>query len=223
MFSSFYNGLTPEAPYQFGQKAYSTTFLKKAKDRIELHNSYQNEEIGNYYYRGFAGANNGLLCNYEYNEVISPFQDIDLLQASLHIPLNIRYGHELYFKWILNRYPEAAKYVWEKLGGRIDRKFGIINFHGHKIRLETVPGRVLNKLFQSKASLDNKKNMNPIGYYLQTNVELRDWMDKYIVDNIQCVPDKELYEDVLTMVKKNNTIDKIEIITLLSALKLFFN
>jgi asparagine synthase (glutamine-hydrolysing) len=222
VFSSFYNGTNPQAPYQFGQKAYSTTFLKKAKDRIELHNSYQNEEIGNYYYRGFAGANNGLLCNYEYNEVISPFQDIDLLQAALHIPLNIRHGHELYFKWILTRYPEAAKYVWEKLGGRIDRKFGIINVHGHKIRLETVPKRVLNKLFKNKSGLDNKQNMNPIGYYLQTNDELRDWMDKYIADNVKRVSDKELYGDILTMVKKNNTIDKIEIITLLSALKLFF-
>lgn len=223
VFSSFYQGINPDAPYVFGAKAYSTTFIQKAKDRIQLHNAYKNEEIANYYYRGFSGANNGLLCNYEYNEVISPFHDIDLLKKALHIPLSIRYGHGLYIKWILTRYPEAAKYVWEKLGGRIDRKFGIINYNGHKVRIETIPKRILNKLFKNTVSLDNKQNMNPIGYYIQTNEELRKWMDDYIKENIQRVADPILYEDILTMVKKDKTIDKIEILTLLSALKLFFD
>ena len=222
IFSSFYMGTNPDAPYKFGTKAYSTTFLSKAEERVKLHGSYRNEEIGNFYYRGFTGTNNGLLCNYEYNEVISPFQDIDLLHQALRIPLSIRHGHDLYFKWILTRYPEAAKYVWEKLGCRIDRKFGIINRGGHRMRLETLPSKVFRKVLGNNESMETKNNMNPIGYYIHTNPELKNWIDKYIKDNIDRVADAELREDVLSIANGNKSIDKIEVVTLLSALKIFY-
>lgn len=222
VFSSFYTRPNPNVPYTFGSKAYSTTLLKKATERITLHGSYVNEEIGNYYQRGFSGANNGLLCNYEYNEVISPFQDIDLLRQSMHIPLSIRFGHKLYIKWILTFYPGAAKYVWEKLGCRIDRKFGIIDRGGHKIRIETIPKKFLRSLFGKKESMDAKNNMNPIGYYMRTNSELKKWIDMYIHDNIDRVTDSELKQDILFIAQGNKSIDKIEVVTFLSALKMFF-
>ena len=222
IFSSFYMGTNPNAPYLFGTKAYSTTFLSKAEERVKLHNSYKNEEIGNFYYRGFTGTNNGLLCNYEHNEVISPFQDIDLLQQALHIPLSIRHGHDLYLKWILTRYPGAAKYVWEKLGCRIDRKIGIINRGGHRIRIESLPKKMVRKVMGIDESMETKNNMNPIGYYMHTNPELKNWIDNYIKENIDRVPDAELREDVQSIANGNKSIDKIEVVTLLSALKLFY-
>lgn len=222
IFSSFYMQPNPDAPYKFGTKAYSTTYLQKTQERVQLHNQYKNEEIGNFYYRGFTGTNNGLLCNYEYNEVVSPFQDIDLLKKSLKIPLSIRYGHELYFKWILTRYPGAAKYVWEKMGCRIDRKFGLLNHHGKKIRIETIPARILNKLTGQGTVLNSRQNMNPIGYYVHTNIELRNWIDQYINDNIDRVKDKELHQDIESILKNDEVIDKIEALSLLSALKLYY-
>jgi len=48
--------------------------------------------------------------------------------------------------------------------------------------------------------------MNPIGYYIQTNEEVKKWIDNYIKDNIDRVQDRELREDVEAISKCDNSI-----------------
>ena len=50
------------------------------------------------------------------------------------------------------------------------------------------------------------ENMNPIGYYIQTNEEVKKWIDNYIKDNIDRVQDRELREDVEAISKCDNSI-----------------
>ena len=90
------------------------------------------------------------------------------------------------------------------------------------MRLETLPSKVFRKVLGNNESMETKNNMNPIGYYIHTNPELKNWIDKYIKDNIDRVADAELREDVLSIANGNKSIDKIEVVTLLSALKIFY-
>lgn len=207
-------------PYKLGQGAYSDEFIDRIEN-IKLRN-YQNEEIGFFYTRCFNGANNGILHNFNKTEFISPWHDIDLLRRVLTIPVEMRQNHKLYIKWILEKYPEASNYVWEKIGMRINRKLGVIPFSGHQIPIEQIPRKIIGRLGLIKVGTDGKNNMNPYGYYLYTNLELKKWLGKYIKDTIDLVTDKELREDVDSIIQSNNSLQKIQAISLLSAVKLFF-
>lgn len=222
VFGTFYSSKDINKKFSFGQGAYSKKYLSKLND-FKLKSIFVNEEITNFYYRGFSGANNGLLIDFNYTETISPFYDIDLLNVVLKIPVKYRYNHDIYKKWILAKYPKAAEYVWEKMGCRIDRKFGLLNIAGRKVAIEKLPIKVLNKLSNGKFSgIDNKKHMNPIGYYLNSNKELTEYIDKYFDDNVGLITNNYLKKDILEIKNNNNSIEKIQAISLLSALKMFY-
>ena len=52
-------------------------------------------------------------------EYYSPFYDVDFFQYCLQIPLELRYHHAIYIKWILTKCPKAADYKWEKIKRKI--------------------------------------------------------------------------------------------------------
>ena len=207
-------------PYVLGKGAYSNNYLDRIK-HIQI-KDYQNEEIGFLYTRGFNGANNGIINNYNNTEFISPWHDIDLLRRIVRIPLEKRYDHNLYFKWIAEKYPKAADYVWEKIGIKFTRKFGIIPFAGHKVPIEQIPLKIMGRLGLIKVGTEGKKNMNPYGYYISTNKGLSEWVDNYINETIELVDDKELKSDIIEILHSNNSLEKIQAISLLSAIKLYF-
>ena len=104
------NEFNPE--YRMGQSAYSLELIERLSG-YHFQEDYQNEEIFCLYTRAFTGADQGLLTFQENSESCSPFTDVDFLEFCYKIPLNLRFGHKVYFDWILKKYPEAANYVWE--------------------------------------------------------------------------------------------------------------
>ena len=107
------NEYNPE--FKIGQSAYSFELIERLAD-YKFVEDYKNEEIFCLYTRAFTGADQGLLTFQENSESCSPFIDVDFLEFCYKIPLNLRYGHKIYFDWILQKYPDAAKYVWEHTG-----------------------------------------------------------------------------------------------------------
>lgn len=216
---TFYSSKNANAPFKFGDGAYSCDYLHLVKN-IELE-QFANQEIAKFYHRGFNGANNGQLLEMEYTETCSPFMNWDFMQAILKIPVKLRYGHYIYKKWILAKYPEAAKYVWEKIGCKIDRKWGVINVGKRKMLIEDVIPRIVNKILGGNG-MNDKRHMNPIGYYLRNNSALNNYIDNYIAKNIDLLPNNELRNVCSEIASSNSSIEKVQLISLLSALKLYF-
>lgn len=208
------------SPYKLGQGAYSTKYLEKIEN-VKIPD-YPNEEIGLFYTRYLNGTNNGLVNNYNYSEVVSPFHDIDLLRRTMQIPLPLKKNHNIYVKWILEKFPEAAKFVWEKWQCRIDRRYGFVTIRGKRLRLESLPKRILVKLGFLRTDAESGQDMNPIGYYIRTNQELGQWINDYLRENIDRVEDKELKNDLLAIATGNGSIEKIQALSLLAALKMFY-
>lgn len=72
------------------------------------------------YNRGFGFCGQGTLCyDHTQTENYSPFCDIDFMEYCLSIPLEWRFDHKIYHKWVLTKYPNAADYIWEKIGVKI--------------------------------------------------------------------------------------------------------
>lgn len=216
--SSFTTTENYDIQYNFGDGAYSKKLLNKI-DGISLKGAYKNQEIGNFYFRGFAGANNGLVVSYRYTELFSPFYNIDFLKDSLSIPLNYRFKHKLYKKWILKKHPDAARYIWEKTGSKISA--ANIKIGNKSIPYSQILTKIFKKLNVLSSELNNKKNMNPIGFYLSKNKELARFFNSYYVESIGLVNDSNLRNDINLLHKVGSPMEKMQIYSLLAAIKTF--
>ena len=84
---------------------------------------------------------------------------------------------------------------------------------------ETIPKKITQRVGCKK----NYKNMNPLELYLQTNNDLRKFYNHYFDEYIDLVGERELRNDLLEIKESGNAIEKVQAISLLSALKLFFD
>lgn len=217
VFGTFFLSENNKIKFHLGDGAYSKTHLNKLS-HIHL-KDFGNQEISNFYYRGFNGANNGMLASMLYSETWSPFMDWDLMNKVLKIPLKFRYDHNIYKKWMLSKYPASAEYTWEKMGTNI--KSPTIKLKGHEVAVSQIPKKILEKFRILSKGTSSKNNMNPIGYYLSVNSDLRDYIFN-ILEDYEIVPDKELRLILKNIKLKGTDIEKIQAVSLIQALKLFY-
>lgn len=219
--SSFITAADKEKRYKIGQKAYSEKFIDKLgnlKLGLDL-----DKEMGLFYYRAFNGTNNGIQCDYNYTEVLSPFLDIDLMEKALSIPIELREKHKIYIKWILAKYPQAAKYVWQTTGEKITRK--PLKIGNKEIPWSKIPQSIkwhLRSAFGlSNEGTDSLNHMNPIAYYLKHNTELMEYLNGYF-NYIEAIPNEDIRKIVVDIQKTGKAMEKIEAVSLLAAVKMFY-
>ncbi|MCE2572591.1 asparagine synthase-related protein [Motilimonas eburnea] len=200
-----------------GDGAFSKTFSDKVNIDI---NKYPNQELFNFYNRGFSGINCGLKPIQEKTETFSPFYEKNFLEACLKIPPEIRFGHNLYKEWIKARHPNAANYIWEKTGEKIAAK--TICFKGKRFTIS----QFFNILFYKTTGyqyrgVDSKRHMNPYEYWLRKNRSLSKYIDDYYNENISLFQDGELKSDIAALFDNGSALNKLQVASLLSAKKVF--
>ncbi len=208
----------------YGEGSYSRDIINRigASHKVEL-----NKEVGLFYYRYLNGTNNGLQNVYNYTDSLSPFMDLDFIQYALRIPASLRYNHYLYKKWIINYYPNAALFVWDKLDGRITDRFWSKEIYllNRKMKIRDlckVPAILFQKLLlPQKYKLRQKNSMNPIDYYISTNEQLNSFLDSYLC-YIEEIKDEKLQSLTKSMMSDGNAYHKIQAVSLLSAVKMYF-
>jgi len=219
--STFYTSTDVNKQYKFGDGAYSMKFLSLLMP-FTFKEDYANEEIFKMYIRGFYGANQGLLAAMEFTETYSPFYDIDFMQFALSIPLKFRYDHYLYKKWINIKYPEAAKYVWEKVKVPVNYPYWI-KIRGKKVPLNQLPVKLASRLGFAKYGINTKNNMNPLEYWYCTNQKLKMFMDNYFQKNIGLLSYyPQLQSDCQKLYMEGKGTEKIQALSLLSSSKILF-
>lgn len=190
------------------------------KTVCDYHKAFDDEEIYLMYVRCFHGAVNTHLIRQNYTEVASPFLDVDFLQLCLDIPADKRMNHKLYKKWIISKYPEAAKYRWEKTGALIteSRMVG-------KLRRLVIKGPQKLMRMMGKDYLIHK-GMNPLDYWLKKNQELQRYLDMYVEGCLASIKKEvtpKLYEDMRNLYRSGNVFEKSMVITVLGSFKLYLN
>lgn len=215
---TWYESKDDKARFIWGDGAYSRTMLERIIDL--KHSDYKNQEIAKFYLRGFSGTNNGNMAEYAFTESFSPFYNLEFLQTALSIPVEYRFGHDIYKKWIIEKYPKAAEYIWEKIKCRITRKHGMITYHGRSKKMEDVPKILLRRIAPKLTKLDSH-DMNPLGYYIKTNERLNRFLQSYD-QYIDCIANEQLRNDVISLCNSNNGIERIQAVSLLSAIKTYY-
>lgn len=200
-----------------GDGAGSTKLLHKVQYSKENAFQVEDQEIFKFYNRGFTGVNTGLKPMYQYTETISPFQDIDLFDFCLSLPLKYRSGHYLYIKWINQCYPEAADFIYEKVNGKINRK--VITVKGVPIPWTSIPSAVM-KIVKKKLNLklNSKHHMNPLDFWYKTNDQLSGFYESQFSKNISLVENTDLKKDCEYLFRAGTVLEKDQVITFLGFL-----
>lgn len=202
--------------YTLGHGAFSKKYLHMLDASIL--EDYPNDEIANFYHRGFSGVNNGSHTEMPYVENVSPFMDWDLMNQTLKVPLRIRQNYNVYKKWILNKYRGAAEYEWEKMGAKITTP--TFRFMGRDRTAKQWLEILWSRMFASIRGIDSKHNMNPIGYYLSRDKALQTYYNNLLKysSSIKNIKIKTAVEDLAS---NGTSLEKTQAITLLAAIKKF--
>ncbi|NFN94090.1 MULTISPECIES: hypothetical protein [unclassified Clostridium] len=191
--------------------AYSNLIIRNMENQLkEIIKNYDSEEIFKFYNRAFNGTFNGDWTINQFTESASPFCDIDFLQYALRIPPKYKYKEKIYIEWILKKYPNIAKYKWERTGIKP-------TLFNNKVRIYAYSEKMIRKIFVKK-----QRSMNPFDDWYKENTQLKTYVNQYLIDNIQLLSS---YPDLLNncnyLIEKGSLIEKTQVMTLLGAIKLF--
>ncbi|WP_439443431.1 hypothetical protein ACSMFR_00315 [Listeria aquatica] len=197
-----------------GDGAVSQKLIKRVKYSSQVAVQVEDQELFKFYNRGLTGVNIGLKPMHQYTETLSPFLDVDFLSFCFSLPLEYRYGHRIYIKWIKKCYPQAADFVYEKVGGKINGR--IMTIKGTPVPLIRVPSMIIKYLRKKTGRLHKtKQHMNPLDYWYENNNELKEFYNDQLRININRVKNEELREACEFVFRKGATIEKDQVVTFL--------
>lgn len=201
-----------------GSGAYSTSLISKINYDI-VHQSTSEREflLKN---RQFNGTLYGDVKTQHRTESLSPYLNIELINFGLTASV-FKQKEYIMRKWILEKYPIAGDYILESTGSKLtDLHLKIL---GKEMPIKQIPKKILRKLRLTKPPSETAFHMNPLTYWYNTNPELKEFQDNYFNKNIERLSDsRELKIDCEKLYRTGNGIEKNQVLTLLSAYKLFF-
>lgn len=208
----------PNQKFEFGHGAYNEASIKIVNIKPKM--EFENAEIGFYYYRALSGANAGIQYLYNYTETLSPFLDLDFLEFALSIPWKYRHSHYIYHKWIIQKYPQAAQFVWEKIGCKITDR--TIELGGRIVPVKKVFAKTMARLgIYRNGGTNSIKNMNPYGYYMATNESLKPMLYQYF-DYLDYINDDELKVILQRIKESGKPIEILLAVSLLASVKKYY-
>lgn len=151
----------------------------------KLEEKYKDKEINNYpsgllywnYERELNGGNVGSAITLQlFGENFSPFYDVDLLNYLYQVPRDLFYNNNLYDKWMMEKYPAAAKYLHNGIRkiGKKEKEFIICN---KKITISKIKSKI-------KSKISGNSSMAPLDKWYKENVDLKKYMDNYFESEI---------------------------------------
>jgi len=193
--------------------AYSNKLINRIPKQIfeEIQQNYESDEIFAFYERCVNGIFNGYLMIQQHSEFASPFLYLDFLEYSLRIHPRLRYREKIYHDWIQMKVPDAAQYIWEKTGLPI-------NAGEWRVILKKAFRYAKQRLIGPSSS----DSMNPFDYWYKTNGELRNIFNDYYENHISLLDNyPSIKADGQYLFEQGNTLEKCQILSLISAIKLF--
>lgn len=193
------------------QISYSNKLIDRLENIINInHFDYENEELFAFYERCVNGVFNGYRMVEQFTEYSSPFLYIDFLDYAMKIHPKYRLKQSIYLTWINKYVPDFSNYKWEKYG--LAPKYPLFALVIYKKMTSAV----------TKVTRLGKKHssMNPMDYWWDTNIVLQTKVNNIFNKNVNVLEkDKNLFEDCIYLFNEGSLLEKIQVITLLKAIK----
>lgn len=194
---------------------YSYTLSKEVIEKpLDIYQDYEQYMI---YVRGLRGTLSSHFIRRNFVEVASPFLNVEFMEFCFSIPLEKRICHKIYIEWIKKKYPEAAKFIWEKRGVNLTAPKWYEYLHR---AIYNGPNKILRIINLEKPKATG---MNPMDYWYNTNSDFKNYLDNYLKENISNKQISEKLEKQMTyMYDKERVIGKAQVLTALSVIKQYF-
>lgn len=187
---------------------------------------YDNYEQMNLYEYSAVCFLSSALVRQQVCEVTSPFIDVDYLEFAYRVPLKWRRHYLLTKTWMVKKYPDAAKYVWQTERMPVDKSYYhqiyfpklVDDLFRFPVRLVNKAARLLNLSIQFTYSSD----MNPFEQWYRTNPRLREFIHNYYKENIGRIDYAQLQADVRKTFEQGGAMDKLQTVNLLAVYKRYF-
>ena len=167
-----------------------------------------------------------MLVRQQICEAYTPNADVDYLDFVYRTPIKFRKNDLLIKTWMVKKYPEAAKYVWQKERMPVDK-----NYY-HQFYFPRLAGdihrfilRCINKvarMFNLPVQFAFNNDMNPFEQWYRTNQRLREFLSDYYQENICRITNAQLQADVRKTYEQGYAMDKLQAINLLAVYKRYF-
>jgi asparagine synthase (glutamine-hydrolysing) len=190
---------------------------------LDLPDWLDNHELFAMYLRGFQGVLTTHFIRRNYTEAVSPYIDLDFLELCLSIPLEFRYNHLLYWKWIDAKYPIAASVPSTRKRPSENKKLTV-----RKVLIRLIGKRkrqvaaILSRLGLHSV-ISDKNSMNPFDYWYGTNMELRKFVGEYFQNHIDLISKyPEIKQGLEKLINAERASDKFLALTVLGVYKKYF-
>jgi asparagine synthase (glutamine-hydrolysing) len=201
--------------YNFAEPNYKAHYSSKLEEEIiKEYSQHPSLEISKFKNHVENFTLEGNQFNYPYTESCSPFLDKDLLDFCLRIPLKYRNNHKLYYKWIINKHPEAGDFFYEKTKKRTINKFynKKINLYYNSIYRYYLKYLGLKEDDNKLLNFNQWKNVN----------SLEEWLDEIFKKNIDVIKEKPLINDIENQYKSKSFQIKLKALHTVLTYKLYF-
>ncbi|MBQ8683785.1 MAG: hypothetical protein IJ518_04655 [Clostridia bacterium] len=216
---SYYHSMEDEVNHKPTGR-FSEKLVHRLPEEIQTYyNNFADHEMYLMYGRGFQGILSTHMMRRNYTEVTTPFMDVDFMQLCFDIHPTIRMSRNLYKKWLLAKYPDTAKFRWEKTGG----KFTEGKLRATLRRLVTKGPQKLMRMTGNAKYLKNA--MSPMDYWYNTNGDMKRFMDTYETEGYAALPveaSEQLISDMKWLYSTGTVREKAMVLTVLAACKLYF-
>lgn len=174
---------------------------------------FENLDLYSLYTRGFMGAMSSWFIRKHYTFALSPFIDVDFMEFCYALPVAMRKGHNLYWKWVKKYYPEALQVPTSRKPMPTVLKLYLKGLKAWR--------KVFFKIGLAKSRIRSDSSMNPYEYWYDTDPKMRAFFDAYYKENISLINKNEkLSQDVETLFASPIVLEKIMALTVLGMAKM---
>ena len=160
------------------------------------------------YLRGISAGMNTTLAKQTFIESMTPYGDIEFLEAYLSIPWKYRVDNKILLEWMKRRFPKAAsiKYSQTNLPARDTWTWKHINYNRVRRRLKF---------------LLPKKNMLDLEHWMNSK-DVKCLTDQYYCDKIILIHNDEIKEKVDNLYNNGNALEKSIALSVLAIYDVYF-
>ena len=174
---------------------------------------FENLDLYSLYTRGFMGAMSSWFIRKHYTFALSPFIDVDFMEYCYSLPVAMRRGHNLYWKWVKKYYPEALQVPTSRKPVP-----AVLKLYRKGLKAWR---KVFFKIGLAKSRVRSDSSMNPYEYWYDTDPKMRAFFDGYYQENIGFIKGNErLAKDVETLFNSTVVLEKIMALTVLGMAKM---
>lgn len=160
------------------------------------------------YLRGISAGMSTILAKQAHIEAMTPYGDIEFLEAYLSIPWSVRFHNKILLKWMRKKFPEASemKYSQTNLPAKYTWTWRHINYNRIRTRLKF--------LLPKKNMLDLETWINDKDVVIITN--------EYYYKNIKKINDDLIRNKVKSLYTRGNALEKSIALSVLAIYDIYF-